>query len=323
MPLHSILHLVLTLSVTYAFCPSISSPTLLGHTEIIDKHNNNSRRTTTSTSSSFSSFSSSAVYFQQENNLPDIVETSNTETSILFPIQLTEQEEEYSKKKPSLIQDLKQHLTTRWKVLQNTFSSFRPANKFRIGLGVTLMTFLSIASLIAPTSRLLVGIQSWLSHRGFQGLAALGRSIAYGWALFIGYPRLLDRRQMERQHRDKVRVRERHEKLILQLRSEVSQFQQNLETIDAEIRSFRREIINLKAFAKDDNPDVQEAITAEMAHLAHLRSDAQAALTAARQEWAKALGKYNKNTNNQDGGDDASNKSNIIIANNKSLKTKL
>lgn len=53
-----------------------------------------------------------------------------------------------------------------------------------------------------------------------------------------------------------------------------------------------------------------------MAHLAHLRTDAQAALTAARQEWAKALGKYNNNnTNNQD-GDDANHKSNIIIANN-------
>ena len=160
----------------------------------------------------------------------------------------------------------------------------------------------------------------WVSNLGyhtevFKGLAALGRSIAYGWALLIGYPRLLDRRQMERQHRDKVRARERHEKLILQLRSEVSQFQQNLETIDAEIRSFRREIINLKAFAKDDNPDVQEAITAEMAHLAHLRTDAQAALTAARQEWAKALGKYNNNNTNHQDGDDAT-KSNIIIANN-------
>jgi prefoldin subunit 5 len=76
---------------------------------------------------------------------------------------------------------------------------------------------------------------------------------------------------------------------LADLAGEVSRLRQELASIDAEIRAFRREIISLQVYAKNDDSsfDVKEAIGAEMAHLAHLRSNTQANLAAAQQIWTE------------------------------------
>jgi hypothetical protein len=175
---------------------------------------------------------------------------------------------------------------------KNYFS--RPGMQFRLRLGLATVTAFSLTTfLFFPRHRtkLLQIVQRWLASRGFQGISALGRSIAYIWALLVGYPRLLDRRAHEGKRRDQEKHLERCRAYLRSLAAEVSRFRQELVTIDTEIRSFRREIITLKAYSKDEDPDVQEAISAEMAHLAQLRSDTQAGLAAARQAWAEARSK--------------------------------
>ncbi|CAB9505773.1 expressed unknown protein [Seminavis robusta] len=169
----------------------------------------------------------------------------------------------------------------------------RPATKFRVGLGLAALVSLSLTSLFR--ARWLSLVTRWVSHRGFQGLSALGRTIAFAWGALVAYPRLLDRRAAERKQRDREKALDRRRNELYQLAAEVSRLRQELSSIDAEIRSFRREVISLKALASssvnassEDSNGIQEAITAEMAHLAQLRSDTQAALSAARQTWAEA-----------------------------------
>ena len=166
------------------------------------------------------------------------------------------------------------------------FRRLRPGDQFRVRLGVAVAAGLSVWSYFVPQKRLLSLLQKWWTSRGFTGLAAIGRSIAYGWAVLVGYPRVLDRRANEqrRQRRDKLLDQRRAQ--LTRAAAEVSRLRQELVDLDAEIRAFRREIIKMKAYTPD-NDDVQEAIGSEMAHLAQLRSDAQAALVAARQAWAE------------------------------------
>ena len=214
----------------------------------------------------------------------------------------------------------------------------KPSTKFRAALvSVAALTGFGLAVLSSPKagkavvgSTLLPQLQHWIRHRGFQGFSALGRTVAYLWALLVAYPRLLDRRASERRQKRRDSLVEQRRQELLGLAGEVSRLRQELATIDAEIRSFRREIISLQALvATNQNNNnrnnqaagvsftpegsimtpttipegssspttqsstphvdgIQEAITAEMAHLAQLRADTQAALTVARQLWAEA-----------------------------------
>jgi len=156
-------------------------------------------------------------------------------------------------------------------------------------LGTITAAALAVISLIVPhgSTKLLRLAKKWISHRGFQGIAALGRSFTYIWAVLVAYPRILDRRSADRNRQRKDQALERRRAQLNQLSTEVSRLQQELSGLDAEIRAFRREIISLKAYAKEDSEEVQKAIDQEMGHLTQLRSDAKAALAAARQSWAE------------------------------------
>ena len=206
----------------------------------------------------------------------------------------------------------------------------KPSTKFLAALfSLTALVGFGLAGLSWPGAAGKVGstlaqqTHYWIRHRGFQGFSALGRTVAYLWALLVAYPRLLDRRAAERRQKRRDAVVEQRRQELLGLAGEVSRLRQELATIDAEIRSFRREIISLQALVASNNNNnrntaapgvsftpegsvmtppptngessttphvdgIQEAIAAEMAHLAHLRKNTQAALTVTRQLWAEA-----------------------------------
>ena len=213
----------------------------------------------------------------------------------------------------------------------------KPGTQFRAGLLSMAAAFAGLALLRGGSasssmlSSLAISTQTWIQHRGFQGLAAFGRTFTYIWAVFVAYPKMLDRRAAERKSKQRDQQLEQRRKELRGLAAEVSRLQQELASIDAEIRSFRREIISMKAMMAaskaqkqgggnvnnnnilwSDNGDatasaasapkltppthdgvgdddsVQEAIAAEMAHLAQIRADTQASLTVARQLWAEA-----------------------------------
>jgi uncharacterized protein YlxW (UPF0749 family) len=130
----------------------------------------------------------------------------------------------------------------------------------------------------------------WFSQRGFQGMAAMGRTVVYLWGLLVAYPVLLDRRADERHRQQADKEMERRRDHLVRLAADIARLRHDLATLDAEVRAFRREVILLKVYARSDNNDhgeIQAAIEAEMAHLAQLRSDTKAALMAARQVWAE------------------------------------
>lgn len=171
------------------------------------------------------------------------------------------------------------------------FKTLKPGSKFRLQLGIAAVVGFGVLSLTHPQFNVFKFTKAWWLRRGFSGLSALGRSVAYGWALLVAYPRLLDRRAHERNENKKQRAIDRRRNDLARLAGEVSRLRQELANIDAEIRSFRREIISLRivaASASDSvNNDgfVDEAIAAELAHLASIRSETQASYTAAQQTW--------------------------------------
>lgn len=170
----------------------------------------------------------------------------------------------------------------------------KPGMRFRVRLGLITTIAVSVAGFFVPKKQILLVIQKWIAHRGFQGIAALGRSVAYGWALLVAYPRMLDKRASERRKQEKLSKLDQRRKYLRSLAGEVVRLRQELSSIDGEIRAFRREIISLRAYANKENgidPDVQEAIGTEMAHLAQLRADTQAALLAARHTWSEVRSK--------------------------------
>ncbi|KAG7369627.1 hypothetical protein IV203_027373 [Nitzschia inconspicua] len=213
-------------------------------------------------------------------------------------------------------------IRARWRIFMESQRVLNPGMKFRVRLGVAVVTIASVLSVILPPAvrggkggitSILVLLQKWVAHRGFQGIAALGRSVAYGWALFVAYPRMLDRRAADKKKRDRDRAMERWRVYLRSLAAEVVRLRQELSSIDGEIRAFRREIISLKATLTkfdgegtngDDgdeetkhrknqswNADIQEAITQEMTHLTQLREDTKQALAAARQTWSEMRAK--------------------------------
>lgn len=174
-----------------------------------------------------------------------------------------------------------QTVTSVW----NQPKQWRPSAKFRTILGVSAATFLAGLWFSPLQQKLWTLIQTWWMHRGWQGVAALGRSVAYGWALFVAYPRVLDRRAAEKQ-RQKTETKLNSQRRYLQsLAAELDRLRHEYTTVSREIRAFRREIIALKA-AGGIQEDVQQAIDVEMAQLVQLRADIQAALQAARTKWA-------------------------------------
>ncbi|KAG7345643.1 hypothetical protein IV203_033174 [Nitzschia inconspicua] len=213
-------------------------------------------------------------------------------------------------------------IRARWRIFMESQRVLNPGMKFRVRLGVAVVTIASVLSVIlTPAVRggkggitsILVLLQKWVAHRGFQGIAALGRSVAYVWALFVAYPRMLDRRAADKKKRDRDKATERWRVYLRSLAAEVVRLRQELSSIDGEIRAFRREIISLKAtLTKFDgegtngedgdeetkhrknrswNADIQEAITQEMTHLTQLREDTKQALAAARQTWSEMRAK--------------------------------
>ena len=190
-------------------------------------------------------------------------------------------------------------ITTNNNKLQNFWKRLRkwgkrPGVKFRLRLGFVTTIALAASSLWAPQKRLWTVGQWWIAHRGFQGIAALGRSVAYLWAVLVAYPRMLDKRASDRRRSRKEKELDRRRNQLTMLANEVSRLRQELASIDAEIRSFRREVIAMKAYAKSNSisdsisqdTDVQEAIENEMAHMRQLRSDTHAQLTAARESYS-------------------------------------
>mmetsp|Transcript_4739 Transcript_4739/g.7335 ORF Transcript_4739/g.7335 Transcript_4739/m.7335 type:complete len:341 (-) Transcript_4739:228-1250(-) len=176
--------------------------------------------------------------------------------------------------------------------MKSLWKRFRPSTRFRMQFGFATVGVLLITGQIVPWTRLMSLLKNWLSHRGFQGVAAMGRTVAYGWAVFVAYPRMLDRRAKEQRRNEYQKSIERRQTQLTRLSGQVIRLRQELMDIDKEIRAFRREVISLQAYAKEkDDPIVQEAIGAEMAQLAQLRSEKQASLTAARQVWTEVKSK--------------------------------
>jgi len=128
----------------------------------------------------------------------------------------------------------------------------RPSTRFRVTL-LSVSAFAGLALVRINTKRvnaavsLATAVQGWIHHRGFQGLAAMGRTFAYAWAALVAYPRLLDRRATERQQKRRDKQLELRRNELIGFATEVFRLQQELASIDAEIRSFRREIISLRA----------------------------------------------------------------------------
>lgn len=168
----------------------------------------------------------------------------------------------------------------------------RPAVQFRVALmGALTVGYVTTWFRLPQLWNL---VQTWIAHRGFQGMAAFGRSFAYVWAALVAYPRLLDRRANDVRKRREEAVLQRRRERLNKLANQVVRLRNERLKLDAEIRSFRREIIALKihtTVAIDDqesnNSAIQAAIDSEMAHLSQLRSETQTALTASRQAWAE------------------------------------
>lgn len=246
-----------------------------------------------------------SLQLQTNNEKSPSLRTSTTDDLIILPAKHSKDNENsvgnreeliLSSNKPSKGSDKKvvlptdsqkslfQPRTSIWSRLQKSFKRQRPGFKFRATLLAVLASAAAI-TLRGPRSLLLV--TNWIGLRGFQGLAAFGRTVAYAWAVLVAYPRLLDRRAADRRERRRERELDSRRNELIRLAAEVTRLRQELSSLDAEIRSFRREIIALKA-ADDVNIQVQQAIDDEMAYLKQLKLDTQTALVAARQVWAEA-----------------------------------
>mmetsp|Transcript_5245 Transcript_5245/g.10834 ORF Transcript_5245/g.10834 Transcript_5245/m.10834 type:complete len:482 (-) Transcript_5245:1727-3172(-) len=217
----------------------------------------------------------------------------------------------------------------------------RPGQRFRFRLGLFTIAFVSLWNTIVARNyggvitSILTGaaatttatgfgsiLRRWFSTRGFQGIAALGRSIAYGWAIFVAYPRMLDRRAKERRLKREEEALKQWRSYLKAIAEEVSRLKKELSLLDGEIRTFRREILAIRAARiessapiskKNSNADsdnhnsthrgngydgsidsdriLREAIVSEMAHLTRLRDDTRLALTTARKRWSEVRSK--------------------------------
>jgi len=217
----------------------------------------------------------------------------------------------------------------------------RPGQRFRFRLGLISIAFVSLWNTIVSrnfggfVTSILTGaaatttatgfgsiLRRWFATRGFQGIAALGRSIAYGWAIFVAYPRMLDRRAKERRLKREEEALKQWRRYLRKIAEEVNRLKNELSLLDGEIRTFRREILAIRAAriessapiskknshadSENDNSThrssdndnsvdsdrvLREAIVNEMAHLTRLRDDTRLALTTARKRWSEVRSK--------------------------------
>lgn len=212
-------------------------------------------------------------------------------------IVLVDKDETLSSSRPSPVsvwESFTQGLQTRWNRLSKRLRLQRPGNRFRLQLGATAVVAAVVAAPWMTAARAALG--AWWRHRGFQGLAALGRSVAYAWALLVGYPRLLNRRAADQARKERDHATERRRRRLQRLGAHVGSLRAELVALDKEMRAFRRQVIAMKVNVanrdneyndNDDDEHVQQAIAAEMAHLGQVRADTQAALLAARKAWAE------------------------------------
>jgi len=225
--------------------------------------------------------------------------------------------------------------------LGRRWNRLRPGQKFRFRLGLASIAFVSLWNTVvirnyggfitgiltgaaATTTATGFGslLRRWLSNRGFQGIAALGRSIAYGWAIFVAYPRLLDRRAKERRLKREEEAFDQWRRYLKGAADEVVRLRKELSLLEGEIRAFRREILAIRAARidtsaatskkngigdwddnesshgsnKNDNSNksdriLREAIINEMTQLTRLRDDTRSALTMARKRWSEIRSK--------------------------------
>jgi len=96
-------------------------------------------------------------------------------------------------------------------------------------------------------------LQKWLSHRGFQGLAAAGRSCAYLWAILVAYPRMLDKRSKERRRKREDEMVDRWRNILRNSSEEIVRLRRELSLLEKEIRTFRREILAIRAARINNN----------------------------------------------------------------------
>jgi hypothetical protein len=164
----------------------------------------------------------------------------------------------------------------------------RPGTKFRLAVAVGTAAAWYVASTFLPPSRHpSIVLSHWISQRGFQGLSAFGRSIAYVWALFVAYPKWLDKKAVEQQQETLATKLESKKKFLKNLAQEAVLLRSHIHGLDSEIRSFRRDVLTLRAQGYVD-PEIQDAIADEMAYLVQLKQDTQQALMTVKQAWSDA-----------------------------------
>eukprot|EP00536_Pseudo-nitzschia_multiseries_P017150 jgi/Psemu1/49544/gm1.49544_g len=150
--------------------------------------------------------------------------------------------------------------------------TLRPGQKFRVRLGLAVLAFVSLWNTVLVGSSSIGGdgggwiggiltgaaatttatgfgatLRRWLSLRGFQGIAALGRSIAYGWAILVAYPRMLDRRAKDRRAKKEEEALKQWRQVLKGIAEEVVRLKRELSLLEGEIRAFRREILAIRA----------------------------------------------------------------------------
>lgn len=166
---------------------------------------------------------------------------------------------------------------------------WRASTKFRTKLGIGTVVATAVGSRWLSPAVLVRTLQTWIATRGFTGLASMGRTVAYTWALLVAYPHLLDKRAAEQERQRREQRRDRQRKQLESLATALERLRLEYTTITREIRSFQREILTLKVSSGQSSlpGDVQQAVDTEMAHLVQLRADVYAALQMTRQKWAE------------------------------------
>jgi len=150
--------------------------------------------------------------------------------------------------------------------LRRKWRRLKPGQKFRFRLGIAALACVSLWDTVvvrnyggfvngivtgaaATTTATGFGglLRRWFALRGFQGIAALGRSVAYGWAILVAYPRMLDRRAKERRLKREEEALKQWSRVLKGIADEVLRLKRELSLLEGEIRTFRREILAIRA----------------------------------------------------------------------------
>ena len=214
--------------------------------------------------------------------------------------------------------NLKLMLKRRRRSITKLYRRLRPGQKFRLRLVTAALLIASFWNIIAVQSGgtyigIMTILRKWLSHRGFQGLAAAGRSCAYLWALLVAYPRMLDKRSKERRRKREDEMVDRWRNILRNSSEEIVRLNRELSILEKEMRTFRREILAIRAarvnnnnidYTKRNNENdaenknnhsrieeneelklIREVILQEMNQLTRLRDDTRTLLTASRKRY--------------------------------------